>query len=75
MENRKTGFFEETPDNQSSNRLQSFIIVMVGLAIAGYQVVTSDAHTFDLPAVLSLLALGLGAKAVAKGQELKNKAT
>ena len=78
--NDKIGFFEDAPNSFSMGRLQSFILVLSGVVIsllaATYLVSSAEDNRVAVGSTLigagfSLIIQGLGAKAFAKSQEIK----
>jgi hypothetical protein len=66
---KKTGFFEEAPGVKSSTRLNTSIIIYIGLAIAVLIVVLDKPAFIGLP--ISLVGVGAGQKVFQKFAEIK----
>ena len=73
MENPKIGFFEETPNQKSSTRLQMFITMFFAFLVIGYQTYANENHTPDFLTMVVLLSSAFAPKTIQKFAEMQEK--
>ena len=67
----KTGFFESSPGNKSSIRLQMFLTLMFTFVVIGYQVVVNENHTPYFMTMITLLTASFTPKLIQNISEIK----
>ena len=66
----ETGYFEEAENVKSITRVKTFLALLVGLAAAGYSVLTKTVDT-NIWLIVTLLAYSAGEKVAQKAIENK----
>ena len=67
----KTGYFETSPGNKSSIRLQMFLTMFFAFIVIGYMTYATPNHTPDFLTTLTLLTAAFAPKLLQKISEVK----